>query len=53
MKKNAGTRLIVIIAAIAVGALAAAWWRQSNIESLGSVTVKVPPAHSIPEPGFR
>lgn len=35
-----------------IAALAAAWFDQSNVESAVSVTVKLPPPHAAPKPGF-
>jgi hypothetical protein len=39
-------------AVLCLAALGAAWFRQSNLESTGSVTVKLPPAQPIPKPQF-
>jgi hypothetical protein len=39
-------------AVLCLAALGAAWFRQSNVESAGSVTVKLPPAQPMPKPQF-
>ena len=44
----AGTAAVVFAVA-----LATAWWRQSNVESLDSITVKLPTAQRVAKPGFR
>ena len=54
MEARPGIRLLAGTAAVMFAvALATAWWRQSNVESLGSITVKVPPAQPVAKPGFR
>lgn len=44
---------LLIVTLVALVALAAAWWHRSNVSSLSSVTLKVPPARPIAKPGFR
>jgi len=54
MEARPSIRLLAGTAAVMFAvALATAWWRQSNVESLGSITVKVPPAQPVAKPGFR
>lgn len=53
MQTRTNFRLLAGAAAVlCLLTLAAAWFRQSNAESVVSVTVKLPPVHTGPKPGF-
>jgi len=44
---------LLLIAALCLAALAFTALRSTPAESVGSITVKLPPAQSTPRPGFK
>ena len=44
---------LLIVAALCSAVLAFAWFHEGRSASVGSITVKLPPAHSSPRPGFK
>ena len=53
MQARLGGPFLIILAGLCFVTLAFAWLRQGSGESVGSITVKLPPAHSSPRPGFK
>jgi len=53
MQARLSKPFLLVVGGLCVVALALAWLYQEPGEGVGSITVKLPPAHSSPRPGFK